>query len=125
MAPGTPVHLAPPEDLGLEGAAVRDLVTGLPSSGDHDDNQLTAGRDGNIYFGQGTGTNSGVVGLDNVFPYLWLTFWPDVHDIPARDVRVSDQTFTTPDPLLVLSEQEDITSLSEAVSHLMSGKEPL
>jgi hypothetical protein len=44
---------------------VRDLVTGLPSEGDHHNNQLTVGPDGKIYFGQGTATNSGVVGPDN------------------------------------------------------------
>ncbi|HWJ91850.1 MAG TPA: hypothetical protein VNR87_12100 [Flavisolibacter sp.] len=39
---------------------VTDLVTGLPSYGDHFNNQLAAGPDGKIYFGQGVATNSGV-----------------------------------------------------------------
>ncbi|HVL69068.1 MAG TPA: PQQ-dependent sugar dehydrogenase [Vicinamibacterales bacterium] len=107
------------------GGSVRDLVTGLPSWGDHHNNQLTAGPDGRIYFGQGTATNSGVVGLDNVFPYLWLTFYPDVYDIPARDIRVTNESFTTPDPLTVLAEQGDMVSTGEAVKHLLSKNEPL
>lgn len=109
----------------LEGGKIRDLVTGLPSWGDHHNNQLTAGEDGKIYFGVGAATNSGVVGLDNVFPFLWLTFYPDVHDVPARDIRVTDVTYTTPDPLRVLSEQGDMVTTGEAVRHLLSPDEPL
>src|SRR5947208_14698204 len=50
---------------------LRDLVTGLPSLGDHQNNGLAVGRDGRIYFGQGTATNAGVVGMDN-FLFGWL-----------------------------------------------------
>jgi glucose/arabinose dehydrogenase len=39
---------------------VQDLVTGLPSHGDHFNNQMTVGPDQKIYFGQGSATNSGV-----------------------------------------------------------------
>jgi glucose/arabinose dehydrogenase len=48
-----------------EGGRVRDLVTDLPSLGDHFNNELAVGPDGKIYFGQGVATNSGVVGVDN------------------------------------------------------------
>lgn len=77
---------------------VRDLVTGLPSDGDHHNNQLTAGPDGKIYFGQGTFTNSGVVGVDN-FKMGWLMDHPDLHDIPARDITIAGRTFETVNPL--------------------------
>lgn len=40
----------------LENEHLRDLVTGLPSHGDHHNNQITAGPDGKLYFGQGTAT---------------------------------------------------------------------
>lgn len=49
----------------VEKGKVRDLVTGLPSRGDHFNNQMCIGPDGLLYFGQGTATNSGVVGFDN------------------------------------------------------------
>jgi len=86
----------------LENGTVRDLVTGLPSLGDHHNNQLTVGPDGKLYFGQGTATNSGVVGLDN-FKMGWLAKYPDVCDVPAKDIRLHPQPFETPDVLALLS----------------------
>jgi glucose/arabinose dehydrogenase len=87
----------------LENGQVRDLVTGLPSLGDHHNNQLAVGPDGKIYFGQGTATNSGVVGLDS-FKMGWLGKYPDVHDVPAKDIRVTGQGFETPDFLALLAD---------------------
>jgi len=66
----------------LQNGKIRDLVTGLPSWGDHFNGQMAVGADGKLYFGQGTATNSGVVGLDN-FHFGWLAKYPQVHDIPA------------------------------------------
>jgi glucose/arabinose dehydrogenase len=77
---------------------VRDLVTGLPSEGDHHNNQLTVGPDGKIYFGQGTATNSGVVGPDN-FKMGWLKDHPDFHDIPAVNLKLVDRIFESENPL--------------------------
>jgi glucose/arabinose dehydrogenase len=77
---------------------LRDILSGLPSLGDYQNNKLTVGPDGKLYFGQGTATNSGVVGLDN-HRYGWLARHPDVHDIPAHDVTLTGQNFTTPNPL--------------------------
>lgn len=84
---------------------VKDLVTGLPSSGDHFNNEMAIGPDGKLYFGQGTATNSGVVGLDNSYPYVWLLLYPDVYDVPARDIELTGQSFLTPHPSNVLSRQ--------------------
>lgn len=81
-----------------EGGRLRDLVTGLPSDGDHHNNQMTAGRDGKIYFGQGTATNSGVVGVDN-YKMGWLKDHPEFHDVPARDVKLVGRTYETPNPM--------------------------
>lgn len=50
---------------------LRDVVTGLPSGGDHQNNNLVLGADGNLYLGQGTVTNSGVVGMDS-YIFGWL-----------------------------------------------------
>jgi glucose/arabinose dehydrogenase len=82
----------------VENGKLRDLVTGLPSDGDHHTNQMAVGPDGKIYFGQGTATNSGVVGVDN-FKMGWLKQHPNFHDVPAKAVRLRDKTFTSENPL--------------------------
>lgn len=69
------------------------LASGLPSDGDHHNNKLTIGLDCLIYFGQGTATNSGVVGVDN-YKMDWLADHPNSHDIPARDIRLKNRTYT-------------------------------
>lgn len=104
---------------------VRDLVTGLPSFGDHHTNSLAIGPDGKLYFGQGTATNAGVVGLDNVYPYLWAAFYADVHDIPPQDLELNDVTYTTPDPITVLANSGELVRFSQAAKHLVSPSEPL
>ena len=84
---------------------LRDLVTGLPSLGDHHNNQIAAGPDGKIYFGQGVATNSGVVGVDN-FVFGWLGVHPDFHDVPARDIKVRKEQFVTLDPMVLTDKKE-------------------
>lgn len=86
----------------LEKGAVRDLVTDLPSFGDHHNNQMTVGPDGKIYFGQGTATNSGVVGVDN-FLLGWLSPSPDFCDRPGKDISLRGQAFESADPLTALA----------------------
>lgn len=81
-----------------EEGKLRDLVTDLPSDGDHHNNQMTAGPDGKIYFGQGTATNSGVVGIDNLM-MGWLREHPDFHDIPAKEIRLKGHVYETSNPL--------------------------
>jgi glucose/arabinose dehydrogenase len=99
---------------------VVDLVTGLPSHGDHHNNQLTAGPDGKIYFGQGTATNSGVVGLDNSYPFVWLLLWPDVHDVPAKDIRLTGESFLTPQPNNVLARQGKLLTLGRNLTYAVT-----
>ncbi len=84
----------------LQGDTVRDIVTDLPSFGDHHNNQLAAGPDGRIYFGQGTATNSGVVGMDN-FLYQWLPRHPEGHDYLPYDVSIDTHTYTTINPFVM------------------------
>jgi glucose/arabinose dehydrogenase len=81
-----------------DGKTVEPIVTGLPSYGDHHTNGPAIGPDGSIYFGQGTATNSAVVGTDN-FKFGWLKRRPEFHDIPARDIKLTGQNFTTENPL--------------------------
>lgn len=70
----------------------RDIVVGLPSFGDYSNGRVTVGPDGKLYFGQGTATNSGVVGLDN---RDWLLEHPYFCDYPARDIILTGENFVT------------------------------
>lgn len=74
------------------------LVEGLPSLGDHHTNGPAVGSDGWIYFGQGTATNSGIVGTDN-YDFGWLKRHPEFHDIPCQDVRLAGRNFQSENPL--------------------------
>jgi len=74
------------------------VLDNLPSLGDHHTNGPVVGPDGWIYFGQGTATNSGVVGPDNA-KMGWLRRHPTFHDIPARDVKLAGHNFTSDNPL--------------------------
>ncbi len=71
------------------------LVEGLPSTGDHPTTGPVIGPDGRLYFGQGTMTNSGVVGADDD-SLGWLSRYPDRHDVPCRDVTLKGLNFSTP-----------------------------
>ena len=82
----------------VQDGKLRDLVTGLPSEGDHHTNQMALGPDGKIYFGQGTATNSGVVGVDN-YKMGWLKKHPNFHDVPAKAIRLREKTFSSDNPL--------------------------
>jgi glucose/arabinose dehydrogenase len=77
---------------------IRALVENLPSLGDHHTNGPAIGPDGAIYFGQGTATNSAVVGEDNA-KFGWLKRKPDFHDVPCRDVKLAGRTFESANPL--------------------------
>jgi len=55
------------------------VLEGLPSWGDHHNNKVVFGPDGKMYFGQGTATNSGVVGEDNE---EWVTRYPFFSRLP-------------------------------------------
>jgi glucose/arabinose dehydrogenase len=55
------------------------------------------GNDGYLYFGQGTATNSGIVGVDN-YRYGWLRRYPQFHDTPARDVILAGVNYESRDP---------------------------
>jgi glucose/arabinose dehydrogenase len=83
--------------VGLDGT-VTALVDGLPSIGDHHTNRPVVGPDGWVYFGQGTATNSGVVGEDNA-KIGWLKRYPHFHDIPACDITLTGQNFASDNPL--------------------------
>ena len=80
-----------------QGQGVRDIVTDLPL-GDHHNNKIVFGPDGKLYMGQGTVTNSGVVGIDN-FLFGWLKERPRNHEVPCRDITLTGENFETENPL--------------------------
>lgn len=89
-------------ELDLESKERKDLVRGLPSLGDHHNNDLLFGEEGVLYFGQGTATNAGIVGTDN-FIYAWADRYPDFHDVPSRNFVLTGENYEaldlgTPDP---------------------------
>ncbi|MBW3628786.1 MAG: PQQ-dependent sugar dehydrogenase, partial [Gemmatimonadetes bacterium] len=91
--------------------SLRHLVTDLPASTGHFNNQMSVGPDGMIYFGMGTVTNSGVVDLSEAFPFLTVELYPNLHDVPARDVRLRGESFLTPQPNNVLARQGRLVTL--------------
>lgn len=72
-----------------EDGSMQDIITGLPGYGDYSNYRVEFGPDGKMYFGQGSATNSGVVGLDN----LWVINHPYFHDFSAEDIRLVGQNF--------------------------------
>jgi len=72
------------------------LLSGLPSFGDHHTDGPIMGPDGWLYFGQGTASNSGIVGEDNA-KFGWLKRHPDFHDVPGQDVVLTGRNVTTKD----------------------------
>jgi hypothetical protein len=85
--------------LGYDGSQ-RTLVGDLPARGDYGVTDVCI-HNGRVYFGVGTATNSGVVGIDN-FDEGWVKRYPDVHDemySPSGDpLKIQGYRFDTPNP---------------------------
>jgi glucose/arabinose dehydrogenase len=79
-----------------QGGTVEAVVRGVPVMGDHDVNQLFFDRDGTLYFGVGSATNSGVVASGDPVNQKWLAKHPEAHDIACRDLRLTGATFDDP-----------------------------
>ncbi len=69
----------------------QDILKGLPSHGDYSNNKVSFGPDGKMYFGQGTATNSGVVGHDND----WIFKHPYFHDYAGSYIMFNGQNYPT------------------------------
>ncbi len=80
------------------------ILTGLPSNGDFGNCNVEFGLDGKIYFGQGTATNSGVVGEDNA----WVYDHPFIHDNPGSYIMLNGQNYET-NNILALQEERVYT----------------
>jgi glucose/arabinose dehydrogenase len=79
-----------------DGSGGTAIVEGLPSLGDHHTDGVVFGPDGDLYFGEGTATNSGVVGPDNM-DFGWLGRHPEFHDVPCADVTLSGIDYASED----------------------------
>ena len=84
------------------------LVDKLPSTGDHHTDGPVVGADGFVYFGQGTATNSGVVGEDSLL-LGWLDKHPDTHDIPCKDIVHKRTNFKSKNPLTEDPDDDAVT----------------
>ena len=76
------------------GGAVEAVLRGLPAQGDHDVSHLAFDAQGNLYFGVGSATNSGVVSSADPVNAKWLSRHPTGRDIPCRDLVLTGQSFT-------------------------------
>jgi glucose/arabinose dehydrogenase len=74
------------------------IVAGLPAQGDYGVTDVTVAPDGRIWFGVGSATNSGVVGLDN-WAAGWVRDHPNVADRPYTDVVFTGYRMDTPNPM--------------------------
>lgn len=63
------------------------ILAGMPAQGDYGLTDLAVGTDNRLYFGIGTATNSGVVGIDN-WQVGWPRRYPKVHDVPWDKLRL-------------------------------------
>jgi glucose/arabinose dehydrogenase len=82
----------------VEDGRIRDLVTGLPSWGMHQNNALVFDRSGRMYFSQGTTTNAGVIDQLSA-RLLRMTEHLEQHDIPGATVILTGINYESADPL--------------------------
>jgi glucose/arabinose dehydrogenase len=78
------------------GGVVEPVLSGIPVAGDHDVNHLLFDKDGTLYFGVGSATNSGVVASADPVNQKWLEKHPQTHDIACRNLKLTNATFDDP-----------------------------
>jgi glucose/arabinose dehydrogenase len=74
------------------------IVAGMPAQGDYGLTDLALKPDGRLYFGIGTATNSGVVGLDN-WAVGWVRQYPRFHDQPWTTLRLRGVRMDSRNPI--------------------------
>jgi glucose/arabinose dehydrogenase len=82
-----------------DGGAVEPVVKGIPARGDHWIGYLQFDAAGNLWFGVGSATNSGVVSSHDPVNNKWIKKRTDAHDIPCRDVVLTGRVFREEDAL--------------------------
>ncbi len=84
------------------------LLTNLPSVGDHQNNTVVFGSDGRAYFGQGSATNTGVVGADNVG--RWVEDAPGFREIAPVEIVLNGDEFTARVPTSLDPDSNAVTA---------------
>lgn len=84
----------------IEDGVRKDIISGLPGCGDFCNNRVEFGRDRKMYFGMGTATNSGVVGLDND----WIYGHSFCQDYVGYPVIIRGINYRTPNILIPAEE---------------------
>jgi glucose/arabinose dehydrogenase len=82
------------------------IIKGLPCNGDYYNNRVVFGPNNKMYFGVGTATNSGVVGLDNE----WVEVYPLFCDYPGDYIILEGQNFVTPNMLIEGTRNETVNT---------------
>ena len=105
------------------------IVADLPAQGDHSVTDLAVAPNGRLYFGVGSATNSGVVGLDNMH---WLREHRAFCDRPWGDVYLLGRRFDTTNPFAGLFGGADLAvtapfqpfgkSIETRIPHAANGK---
>lgn len=72
------------------------IVADLPAQGDFSVTDLAIAPNGQLFFGVGAATNSGVVGLDN---WAWVDKYPNFSDTAATNLKLLGYRFDTRNPL--------------------------
>jgi glucose/arabinose dehydrogenase len=88
---------------------VNNIIIGLPSMGDHHNNEIAFGPDGRLYVTIGVLTNSGVVGQDNIL-HGWGPLLTKLHDIPGQDITLTGQNFESGNPLTPADPNDNATT---------------
>jgi glucose/arabinose dehydrogenase len=91
------------------GGLVNNIIIGLPSMGDHHNNQIAFGPDGRLYVPIGVMTNSGVVGADNVL-HGWGPLMTKLHDVPGQNITLTGQNFESGNPLTPADPNDNATT---------------
>lgn len=77
---------------------VDEILTGLPVWGRHFTSGLAFDDDGRLHFGVSDPTNSGVLGTDDFFTYVYLSIFPEARSIPCLDLTIRGTPFQTSNP---------------------------
>ena len=75
------------------GGRAETVASGFPGTGDHDLNHIAFDSAGNLFVGQGSATNAGLVSSHDPVNQKWLANHPGFHDIPCKTIHLTAKTF--------------------------------
>ncbi|MDQ3101690.1 MAG: T9SS type A sorting domain-containing protein [Bacteroidota bacterium] len=89
-------------------ATFETVIMNLPSAGDHSNNTVAFAPDGTGYITQGSATNSGVVGADNV--PKWVVDAPGFRDMAPVDITFAPNGYTALVPTALDPDSNAVTA---------------